>query len=178
MTQRIEAESWVSKYTVRKNISKIYEIKFQMHRVTMIKNSCERRVIWWKVMRIWWGVVFTRELPPLQAFDISSCLLQGHSCLPMFQYKIILWGLSLWSWDNTFPLPSQFFFFFLTWQVFRVDCRIFSKSLCLNNSLNLAVENDFDVSRENFYFDLTNDSVLHNPIVPCLLLHDYNSECC
>lgn len=73
--------------------------------------------------------------------------------------------------------PS-FFFFFLTWQVFRVDCRIFSKSLCLNNSLNLAVENDFDVSRENFYFDLTNDSVLHNPIVPYLLLHDYNSECC
>ena len=74
--------------------------------------------------------------------------------------------------------PSFFFFFFFTWQVFRVDCRIFSKILCLNNSLNLAVENDFDVSRENFYFDITNDSVLHSPIVPYLLLHDYNSECC
>ena len=144
----------------------------------MVKNSCERRVIWWKVKRIWWGVVFIRESPPSQASDILSCLLQGHSRLPISQSKIILWGLSPWNWDNTSPPPSQlvFLFFFLHGKYSELIAESLVKSLCLNNSKPGSWKWYWCFKRK--FLLLTNDSVLYNPIVPYLLLHDYNSECC
>lgn len=130
----------------------------------LIKNARGRRVIRGNCEELGDESSSQENYLLLKLWTFCLPSFKGTHAFPMSQSKIILWRIPVEA-GTARTHPS-----FFTRHVLRVNCRSFNKNLHLYNSLNLAGENNFAISRENFYFGL---QVILLWVTLCSLIYCY-----